>query len=300
MKNNILIIGVILIIAIVVSCQKEIKLKQLPYDSKLSIECLIAPNQLPTVYLNKTVPYLTGAALNSSFFARNANITITSSSGTISFTPDSVYSTLACDYIYSYKGNSTIVANTTYTLNILFEGKSYTATCTTNQTIVPIDSIGYVKVFKDLYGEHEGVVIHYNDPASTGQYYRYDMKRMIDSSNYKLNLTTSGKNPCLTEIKIVAHEIGRAIYSDQYANGQNSNITLEPAYKHKLGDTTYIRMHTMDKNAFDYYDQLDRQKLAQFNPFVEPSYLKPTQFSDAFGCFGAYAVSDSVLFVYPE
>jgi hypothetical protein len=155
-------------------------------------------------------------------------------------------------------------------------------------------------VFKDLYGEHEGVVVHYTDPSNLGQYYRYDMMRMVDSSNYKVNLSSSGKSACLTNLKVEANEIGRTIYTDQNSNGQNSNITFEPAYKHKTDDTTYIKLQVMDKNAFDYYDQLDRQKLAQFNPFVEPSYLKPTQFKDAFGCFGAYSISDSVLFVYPE
>lgn len=290
----------ITLIVIATGCQKEINLKQLPYDSKLTIECLITPNQIPKVYLNKTVPYLSGAALNSSFFARNASISITSATQTISFTPDSVYSFIQCDYIYYYIGNTIINPNTSYNLNVLFEGKNHTAQCTTSQPSVSIDSVGYVKVFKDLYGEHEGVVVHYTDPSSIGQYYRYDMKRMIDSSNYKANLSSSGKSACLTNVKVEAHEIGRTIYSDQNSNGQNSTITFEPAYKHKYQDTTYIKLQVMDKNAFDYYDQLDRQKLAQFNPFVEPTYLKPTQFKDAFGCFGAFSISDSVLFVYPE
>ncbi|MEO6406376.1 MAG: hypothetical protein ABIY51_00165 [Ferruginibacter sp.] len=56
----------------------------------------------------------------------------------------------------------------------------------------------------------------------------------------------------------------------------------------------------VDKNIFNFYDNLDRQKLAQFNPFVEPVFIIPGQFKDAIGVFGAYAVSDSVLFVYPE
>lgn len=300
MKNIISIFFAIIIIALATSCQKDASLKQLRYDSKLSIECLITPNQIPKVYLNKTVPYLTGAALNSSFFARNASITITSATTTISFTPDSVYSFIQCDYIYYYIGNSIINSNTKYTLNILFDGKNYSSTCSTAQPIVSIDSVGYVKVFKDLYGEHEGVVVHYTDPSNLGQYYRYDMMRMVDSSNYKANLSSNVKSACLTNIKVEAHEIGRTIYSDQNSNGQNSTITFEPAYKHKRDDTTYIKLQVMDKNAFDYYDQLDRQKLAQFNPFVEPSYLKPTQFKDAFGCFGAYSLSDSFLFVFPE
>ncbi|MFM9945182.1 MAG: DUF4249 family protein [Bacteroidia bacterium] len=281
----------------ILGCQREIKLKQLPYDSKLSIECLITPNEFPKVYLNKTVPYLTGSAINSTFFARNAGITISSANGTITFTPDSIFNYFQCDYIYFYKGNSKIAANLDYTLNVLFDGKIYQAVCTTNQPKVKLDSAGYVYKFKDLYGEHEGVVLHYIDPAASGQYYRYEMHRWADSSAYRTN---GGKSPCINGLKIRATEIGRTIYSDQNSNGQNSTITFEPTFKHKIQDTAYIQLQTMDKNAFDFYDQLDRQKLAQFNPFVEPSYLKPTQFKDAFGCFGAYSLSDSILFVYPE
>ena len=38
----------------------------------------------------------------------------------------------------------------------------------------------------------------------------------------------------------------------------------------------------------------------QFNPFVEPVFIAQGQFKNAIGVFGAYAVSDSVLFIYPE
>jgi hypothetical protein len=295
MKIKILV--AIIQIGLASSCQKEVILKQLPYDAKLSIECLITPNQIPKVYLNRTLPYLTGAALNSTFFARNASVTISSEANTISFSPDSIFNLFQCDYIYFYKGNESIVANTSYKLNVLFEGKIYEAECATNQPMVSIDNVSYVKVFKDLYGEHEGVVLQYSDPSTSGQYYRYEMHRWADSSAYRTN---GGKSPCLHSATIRTVEIGRTIYTDQYSNGQSSTITFEPAYEHKTNDTTYIQLQTMDKNSFDYYDQLDRQKLGQFNPFVEPSYLKPIQFKDAFGCFGAYSISDSVLFVYPE
>jgi hypothetical protein len=297
MKNKKLILSAIILAAIISGCQKVINLKQLPYDSKLSIECLITPNKIPKVYLNKTVPYLTGATANTNYFARNADVTITSTGGTITFTPDSIFNFFQCDYIYFYKGNTTIIANTDYQLNISFEGKNYNATCTTNQPIATIDSVGYVAVFKDLYGEHEGVQIHYNDNPTTGQYYRYEMHRLADSSSWRTN---GGKSPCVAGDTIYATEIGRTIYSDQFSNGQNSTLTLEPAFKHKQDVVAYLFLQTIDKNAFDYYDQLDRQKLSQFNPFVEPSYLNKTQFKDAFGCFGAYSISDSVMFVYPE
>jgi len=59
-------------------------------------------------------------------------------------------------------------------------------------------------------------------------------------------------------------------------------------------------LQSVDKNIFTFYDNLDKQKLGQFNPFVEPVFVVPEQVNNAIGVFGAYAVSESVLFVYPE
>ena len=84
-------------------------------------------------------------------------------------------------------------------------------------------------------------------------------------------------------------------------DGLALTFVFEPNYSHKKNDTAYIMLQTVDKNISNFYDNLDRQKLAQFNPFVEPVFIIPGQFGDkAIGVFGAYAVSDSVLFVYPE
>ena len=78
-------------------------------------------------------------------------------------------------------------------------------------------------------------------------------------------------------------------------------FVFEPNYSHKRNDSAYIRLQTVDKNIFNFYDNLDKQKLAQYNPFVEPVFIIPGQFGDkAIGVFGAYTISDPVLFIYPE
>ena len=77
-------------------------------------------------------------------------------------------------------------------------------------------------------------------------------------------------------------------------------FTLLPITILTLSDSDYIRLQSVNKNIFNFYDNLDRQKLAQYNPFVEPVFIMPGQFKNAIGVFGAYVVSDSVLFVYPE
>ena len=49
-------------------------------------------------------------------------------------------------------------------------------------------------------------------------------------------------------------------------------IVIEPAYTHKNGTRGIVFIHTIGKDAYDFFDKLDKQKLAQFNPFVEPIF----------------------------
>lgn len=50
-----------------------------------------------------------------------------------------------------------------------------------------------------------------------------------------------------------------------------------------------------------FFDQLEKQKVAQLNPFVEPVFLRDGQFgSKAIGYFSAMNKSNPVTFIYPE
>jgi hypothetical protein len=96
-------------------------------------------------------------------------------------------------------------------------------------------------------------------------------------------------------------EIGRSIYPDSGADAEPFTLTIEPTYKHKKDQIGYVRLQSMDEATYKFFEQYDRQKLAQYNPFVEPVFIVPGQFGErALGVFGAYAVSDSLGFVFPE
>ncbi len=277
------------------ACQKNIDVAPQPYAGGVSIQCLLNPGEAPTLYLNRSVPYFDPKQTNAQLFIRDAQVSIATGDVTYPLTPDSLYNGFRCGYEYFYKGKSLVQKKATYRLNILWQGQTYTASAMTNLPVTPIDSVSYVPSFKDLYGDHEGVVINIRDQNCPDAYYRYTMARSIDSSTYD----ASGiKSPCLTDQRVRVLEIGRTVFPSR-GSGMLT-IVAEPTYLHKKGDVGYIRLQTMDKNSFDFYDQIDRQKLALFNPFVEPVFLRPTQFPNAVGVFGAIAVSDSVRFVYPE
>ncbi len=298
MKNKILIISTLTYLIFILSCQKTITIKTLPYNSKLSIQSLITPDSIPTVYTYMVVPYFDTKVFASSLFRKDVVVTMTSNTQIIFFTLDSVFNIPACEYYLFWKGNKSILANTKYTINVTDNGTIHTATCTTNQAKVNIDSVSYVKVFKDVYGEHEGIIFHFKDVVNQENFYRYQMDRIILDSV----INPSGAySPCSIGQTNFVQELGRSSYPDKNIDGQQMHFVIEPTYKHKQGQIANVYLQSVDKNIYTFYDNLDRNKLAQYNPFVEPVFLDNLQFgSTAIGVFGAYAISDSSIFVYPE
>ena len=289
----------ILLIIFAISCEKEITIQQKPYTSKLSIQCLITPGAIPRLYLNRTLPYLSPALPNRKMFVADAKVTLKSASESDIMEPDSIFEKFYGSYLYFFKGTKKIKPNTNYTVEIQHSGVNYSASTKTDQPVVKLDSVSYVQNFKDVYGEHEGVVFHLKDDPATANYYRYEMHRSADTATYWGE--NKFKSPILKGNETTrVSEIGRTIFSDASFSGGNFSFAIEPVFKHKKGDITYVFLQVCDKNMFDFYDQLDKQMLAQKNPFVEPVFFVPQQFPNAFGVFGSYALSDSMLFVYPE
>lgn len=285
-------------ISVFSSCTKDITVKPLPYDSKIVIECMLKQGEVAQLYLNTSVAYFDSPVYNKDLFIRNASVVINSALGTETLVVDSAFNFFTCEYEYFYRGQIIIQPQITYYLSLTTEGKTYTAQTTTNQHKTSITSVNYTPVFSDIYGEHEGVIVDYNEVPNEENFYRYQMTRVIDST------TTYGETHvyslCTHGSFFYVKEIGRAVYKDKGQDGLPQEIVVEPTYKHKQNDTGYVFIQSIDKNAAEFYDQLDRQKLGTMNPFVEPVFLKPIQFPDAIGVFGSYALSDSVLFVYPE
>ncbi|MBZ0243259.1 MAG: DUF4249 domain-containing protein [Bacteroidales bacterium] len=293
------IIGVFIITCMLSACvEKTITIKPLAYETKPVIECMITPGKKPRLFLSSTVAYFDKIIDNKDLTIRNAIVTITNSFGTEVLREDSVFNLFSCQYEYFYQGDNLIQGNTTYTLTVNAMGGIFTAQTTTNLSPVTITSVDYTSQFNDIYGEHEGVIVDFNDIAGQKNFYRYQMNRMIDSTvTYG---ETKVHSVCTNGSFFHVVEIGRSSYKDKNQDGLPFEIVVEPAFKHAPDQVAYVMIQTIDSNAAEFYDALDRQKLSLLNPFVEPVFLRPVQFKDAIGIFGNYILSDSVKFVYPE
>lgn len=284
---------------IIQSCQKDITIKALPYESELSIECILYPGKVPQLFLSNSVAFFNSSVSPSQLFARGAAVTITNNSVSDNLVQDSVFDKFRCRWVPFYKGAIQAQAGQTYLLSVTYNGKTYTASTTIDEPKVTISSTSFVPAFHDVYGEHEGVIINFTDPSGSGNYYRFQMNRMIDSSVYGASNLGLVHSTCTNGAKFYISEFGRSIYSDKNVDGQNIQFVIEPAFKHKQDDSTYVFVQSLDKNAAEFYDNIDKQKLSQLNPFVEPVFLK-SKIDGCIGIFGSAVISDSVLFVYPE
>jgi hypothetical protein len=282
------------------SCQKTIKIAQPAYTESVSIQGIVEPDSMAEVFLFKTVPYFDKLARASELFIRNATVTITSIDGNDNLKVDSVYDYINCEYVPFYKGTIKIKANQKYNLSIIYNGETYTADATTNITPVSIDSVGYTKIFKDLYGEHEGVITYFTDTTSKENYYRFEMIRPIDTSLKHASVKIT--SPCIGADTIIVKEYGRSVYTNSLVGTAQNKIVVEPAYTHRPDIATKVFIQSMDKNMYTFLDAIDRQKLSTYNPFVEPSFLpRDGQFGTrAIGFFGAVIRSSSMPFIFPE
>lgn len=298
MKKIKILFLVISAIAIIQACQKDIKLKPLQYDSQLSIECVLYPGKAPQLFLSKSVPFFSTSVSPSQLFARGAVVTISGSS-IDNLVEDSIFDNFRCRWVPYYKGSVPAQIGQTYNLSVTYNGKTYTASTTINQPQVNITGTSFVHSFHDIYGDHEGVVINFNDISGSENFYRFQMNRTIDSSVYGASNLGLIHSTCTNGAFFHISEFGRSIYFDKGLDGQGMQFVIEPAFKHKQDDTAYVFVQSLDKNSAEFYDNIDKQKLAQLNPFVEPVFLK-TKIEGCIGVFGSAVVSDSVLFVYPE
>lgn len=289
----------IISLGFIVACEKNINVTPPSYQNKVSIQGFIEPDSVPIIYFNQTVPYFDKAVNKNQLIIRNAQITISSSNSTDALKLDSIFDKIDCQYNYFYRGHNKIVRNTKYNLSILANSKTYTASAITDQVAPIIDSTSYITNYNDLYGEHEGVVVYFKDVANQVNFYRYEMKRTADTSTMKAEAAIV--NTCLGNGTVQVNEIGRAVFNDQGIEGKQLKIVIEPAYSHKKGIRGNIYIQSLDKNAYEFFAQLDRQKLAQYNPFVEPVFLQEGQFGTAaIGFFSAKQNSSLVAFVFPE
>lgn len=290
------------ITSLLISCKKDITISFPPgHTSQVFIEGMLYPGKTPQIFISKSNSFFSSRVTPQEVFARGAVVKIINGNTEDILVPDSTFNKFRCRWEPYYRGNVPAQLGQTYSLEISFEGKTYTASTTISQFKPKIDSVQYALNFIDSYGGHDGVIVYLADHPGTADYYRFQLNRMIDTSIHHAHVLDKFINTCVsgpTE-KFFVRDIGRIVFTDENADGRQLVMPIEVSYEYKKNDVGWVMMQSLDKNSAEFYKDLDEQLQAIYNPFVEPVFIQ-TKIPGAIGVFGSAVLSDSVKFVYPR
>jgi len=299
---NLRIIKVVILgLIVLLSCQKEVSLNVPELQNQpVFIEGLLTPGKKPKIYVSNSQYFFSEDVTPQEVFARGADVAISEGEKVYYLYPDSIYNMFRCRWELFFTTDLLPEYGKQYNLQVAFEGKNYSATTSIKQHTAKIKSVEYIPEFFDIYGGHDGVIINISDEAGKGDYYRFQMDRMIDKTVFHAHSLDGFVNTCAEDGELFpVTDIGRIIFSDEYYDGGTIEMYIEVSYEYSEGDEGTIYIQTLDKKSAEFYTNLDEQLKAIKNPFVEPVFIK-TQIEGALGVFGSAVLSDSVHFVYPQ
>lgn len=271
-------IFLILLASFVFSCTKNIKLKLPEYKQKVVVEASIETGGPAIVLLSYSIPYFGSFDFSTpeKAFIKGAFVTI--SDGTTTDTLKEVDP--AQGYVYAgFK--MTGQQGKTYRLNVVVDGKSYTA----NSTILnpaPLDSL-YFKGELDSLGF---IWQRFSEPAGSGDCYRWFAKRLGKDDFYAAPFVSAFEDKFIDGKSFdFAYDRG-----PQPNNIQEYRDDPEQGY-FKRGDTVVVKLCKIGKKEYDFWNTYYQNKASNSNPFSAPSNVKGTfdDERDVFGAFVAYA-----------
>ena len=200
----------------ITSCKKDIEVSpNSTFEGQLFIESILIPGKLPRLFLSNSLPFFDSNVTPQEVFARGASAIISSNSLTDFLAPDSTFDKFRCRWVPFYKGSFPSQSGQTYDLLVTYRGKTYTATTTIDQPQVRIESVEYIEEFFDIYGGHDGVRIKFLDAPGPGNFYRFQMNRMMDKTRLHAHVLDVIKSDCTQDgEKFLTTDLGRIIFSD--------------------------------------------------------------------------------------
>lgn len=261
-KNLKLVIGSIFTLLILSSCEKVIDLELKNLTPVIVIEATVS-NQSENhfVRISKSLPFDKETTFSG---VNGAQVTLKSILG------QSIPFTEVADGVYRsprFRGTPGI----TYTMEVLAEGKTYSAQSIMPFPVIP-DSVGF-KTLSFFGNSNIYPIVYYNDPPKEQNQYRYILK-----INSKLQ--------------------DDLVFEDRFNDGNavSDVIIYDGDEDLKSGDTVEIEMQTIDRNVFKYFFALS-QIGGNGGPPVAPANPDSNFNNGALGIFNACTKSTQTLIV---
>ncbi len=289
------------IATLLLSCEKNIAFEGTPeHNSQLFIECILHPGENPKVQLSNSVSFFNEKVTPQETFVHNAEVEISDGVRTFTLLPDSTFDKFRCRWQPFYTTDQKIVYGNTYELIVRHQGQTYTASTTINQSKVNLREVEHTAVeFFDVYGGHDGVILRFNDVVGEGNFYRFQMDRLMNKTRIHASVLDVIKSTCIDSTELfMTTDLGRTIFDDINNDGGDMELYIEVSFEYRKGDATTVYLQSLDAKSAAFFDDLDNQLQSILNPFIEPTFLHST-IEGTLGVFGSAVRSDPVLFIYP-
>jgi hypothetical protein len=175
------------------------------------------------------------------------------------------------------------VPGRTYFLKIVTNSKEFDAS-SFMPDVPDIDSLGYIKKIMEKDGQEYYVpLIYFSEPQGINNYYLIQLGEEIQSRLF---------SDMIWRFSILSDE-----FLDPYVNGLNISLGSNPRNieypEYWAGDSIYVRLNSLTKEAYDFYNSLLQQFKNDGGAYQLSPGSPPTNISNgALGFFRASAISE--------
>jgi len=268
------------------ACEKKIDIKLKDEGAKLVVEASIENGEAPRVVLTRSIGYFstitTSQVLNS--FVHNASVFVSDGSRTHQLKEYTVPAAPGIN-LYYYSTDSAQLATAitgqldhSYSLRIVSEGQTYTATTTIPKLGKRIDSLFWRPAPPQADSGRAVVLVRATDPPGYGDYIRYFTR--VNSQPTYLPPVNS-------------------IFDDLFIDGTTYEVQIQPGIDRNIdssekvfflrGDTVRFKLSSIDKATFDFWRTWEFSYQSIGNPFSTPTKVLGNISNNALGYFGGYA-----------
>jgi len=272
----------IIILTVLFSCRKDVKLQLPEYDQKVVIEASIETDGTAMVFLSYSVPYFGDFDYSTpeKAFIKGAFVTVSDG-----FTTDTLKE-LDPSYGYIYAGFKLRgQLGRTYTMRVRVGDNIFQA----NSTIMPpaaLDSLYFIETRGDSLGF---IGQKFKEPAGSGDCYRWFSKRLGRDQFYAAPFNSVFDDK-FVDGKTFDFSYDRGVQPNQF---QKNEEDPERGY-YKTGDTVVVKFCKIGRREYDFWFTYYQNKLSNGNPFSSPANVK-SMFDDYRQCFGAFVAYSPVF-----
>jgi hypothetical protein len=274
--------------ALLSSCEKEITIELPDAEDKLVVEGHVEQGVAPYLFLTRSSGYFDPVDSTTIANTLVLNATVIVSDGVTTDTMVTAFDFNMFPPVYYKAPNMVGVTGRTYTLTVIADGKTVTASTTLPAPIAP-DSVWFkLDPGSDSLGLAYG---HLSDPPGRGNAYRWLAKRQTKDAAFYPSFGGS----VFDDEYIEGKSLDGAFYRGMKPNSDLDEDHNEEFAKYKIGDTIIVKFCTIDYPAFQYYRTYEVEVANNGNPFAAPTTVQ-TNIKGGLGVWCGYGVAyDTII-----